>query len=136
MRWREIKHKKRAAPAAKKKKVRYAPFRARAMAYWNGFNKEALSVVNDLLKKYPNYEDAIMLKAKILKVNPRFVNSSKAATIDDYFNNKSKLLLVLGDRAYFNGFYATAGDYYKAYLSFNPNDYAVMEKYAYTKKGN
>jgi uncharacterized RDD family membrane protein YckC len=33
MRWREIKHKKRAAPAAKKKKVRYAPFRARAMAF-------------------------------------------------------------------------------------------------------
>jgi tetratricopeptide (TPR) repeat protein len=104
--------------------------------YWNGFNKEALSVVNDLLKKYPNYEDAIMLKAKILKVNPRFVNSSKAATIDDYFNNKSKLLLVLGDRAYFNRFYATAGDYYKAYLSFNPNDYAVMEKYAYTLEYN
>lgn len=104
--------------------------------YWNGFNKEALSVVNDLLKKYPNYKDAIMLKAKILKVNPRFVNSSTAATIDEYFNNKSKELLILADRAYFNGFYATASDYYKSYLILNPNDYSVREKYAYTLEYN
>ncbi|WP_172413509.1 tetratricopeptide repeat protein [Lebetimonas natsushimae] len=104
--------------------------------YWYGFNREALSVVDDILKKYPNYEDAVILKAKILKINPRFVNSSSAATIDEYFNNKSKELLVFGDRAYFNGFYATAGDYYKNYLILNPNDYNVREKYAYTLEYN
>ena len=99
--------------------------------FWNGFNKEALNVLDDLLKKYPNFEKAIILKAKILKINPRFVNSSSAATIDDYFNNKSEQLKILGDRAYFNELYKTAIDYYKDYLFLQPNDYDVREKYAY-----
>ncbi len=100
--------------------------------YWNGFNKEALRVLNQLLNKYPNYKKAAILKAKILKISPNFVTSSTAATIDEYFNNRSKKLLILGDRAYFSNNYATAADYYKMYLSYNPDDYDVHEKYAYT----
>jgi len=100
--------------------------------YWNGFNKEALKVLDELLKRYPNFKKAAILKAKILKINPRFVDSSSAATIDEYFNNRAKKLLVYGDRAYFNNLYATAKDYYHEYLSLNPDDYDVREKYAYT----
>ncbi len=100
--------------------------------YWNGFNKEALSVLNNILKKYPNYEDAIILKAKILKVNPRFVNSNSGATIKDYFSKKSTQLKMLADRAYFNSLYATAAEYYKDYLFLEPNDYDIHEKYAYS----
>jgi len=100
--------------------------------YWNGFNKEALKVLDDLLKKYPNYQDALILKAKILKVNPRFVNSSSAATIDEYYAKRSEKILALGDRAYFAGLYKSANDYYKEYLFLKPNDYDVREKYAYS----
>lgn len=99
--------------------------------YWNGFNKEALKVLDELLKKYPNYQDALILKAKILKINPRFVNSSSAATIDEYYAKRSEKILALGDRAYFANLYKSASDYYKEYLFLKPNDYDVREKYAY-----
>ena len=99
--------------------------------YWNGFNKEALKVIDDLLKKYPNFEDALILKAKLLKINPRFVNSSTSATIDEYYSKRSDKLLALGDRAYFANLYKTATEYYKEYLFLKPNDYDVREKYAY-----
>jgi len=100
--------------------------------YWNGFNKEALKVLDDLLKKYPNYQEAILLKAKLLKINPRFVDSSTSRTIDEYYNTRAKKLLVYGDRAYFNNLFETAKNYYHEYLSINPDDYDVREKYAYT----
>jgi len=99
--------------------------------YWNGFNKEALKVLNELLEKYPDYQEAILLKAKLLKINPRFVESSTAATIDEYFYNRAKKLLVYGDRAYFNELYTTAKNYYKEYLNIDPDNYEVREKYAY-----
>ncbi|GAB6074065.1 tetratricopeptide repeat protein [Nautilia lithotrophica] len=99
--------------------------------YWNGFNKEALKVLDDLLKKYPNFQDALILKAKILKINPRFVNSSTAATIDEYYAKRSEKILALADRAYFANLYKSAADYYKEYLFLKPNDYDVREKYAY-----
>jgi len=100
--------------------------------YWNGFNKEALKVLDDLLQKYPNYQEAIILKAKLLKINPRFVDSSTSRTIDEYYNNRAKKLLVYGDRAYFNNLFETAKNYYHEYLNINPDDYDVREKYAYT----
>ncbi len=99
--------------------------------YWRGFNNEALSVLNDLLKKYPDYKDAIILKAKILKINPRFVTSSSSATIDEYFQNRSKKILALADRVYFANLYESAASYYKTYLMLEPEDYDAREKYAY-----
>ena len=99
--------------------------------YWNGFNNEALLVLNDLLRKYPNYKEAAILKAKILKINPRFVMSKSSATIDDYFYNKSKKILALADRTYFENLYHSAADYYKTYLSLQPEDYKAREKYAF-----
>jgi tetratricopeptide (TPR) repeat protein len=100
--------------------------------YWYGFNNEALKVLDDLLARYPKFKEARLLKAKILKVNPRFVVASSAATFEQYLGNRSKKLLALGDRAYFNGFYATAAQYYKELLLWNPENYDVREKYAYS----
>jgi tetratricopeptide (TPR) repeat protein len=100
--------------------------------YWNGFNKEALNVLDNLLKTYPDYQDALILKAKILKVNPRFVDSSTSATIDGYYAKRGEKILALGDRAYFAGLYKSAADYYKEYLFLKPDDYDVREKYAYS----
>jgi len=116
---------------AQAKNTKEAYYNLALRYYWHGFNKEALKVLDDLLQKYPNYQEAVLLKAKLLKINPRFVESSTAATIDEYFNNRAKKLLVYGDRAYFNNLYATAADYYHEYLSINPDDYEVREKYAY-----
>jgi len=99
--------------------------------YWYGFNDEALSILNNLLKKYPNYKKAAILKAKILKINPRFVISKKSSTIDKYFDDKSKKILLLADRAYFENLYSSAVDYYKTYLSLQPEDYKARERYAF-----
>ena len=99
--------------------------------YWHGFNNEALSILNNLLKKYPNYKKAKILKAKILKINPRFVISKKSTTIDKYFYNRSKKILLLADRAYFENLYSSSTDYYKTYLSLQPDDYKARERYAF-----
>jgi len=100
--------------------------------YWNGFNKEALDILNKILNKYPNYKSAIELKAKILKVNPRFIYSENQTAIEKYFTNRSQKLLIYGDRSYFAGYYPTAAEYYKEYLFINPTDNKVREKYAYS----
>ncbi len=99
--------------------------------YWNGFNNEALLVLNELLKKYPDYKEAALLKAKILKINPRFVTSKSSATIDEYFQDKSKKILAMADRVYFANLYESAASYYKSYLTLEPEDYEAREKYAY-----
>lgn len=100
--------------------------------YWNGFMKESLDILNKLINKYPNYKQAIELKAKILKINPRYLNYNYETAIEKYFNNRAQKLLIYGDRSYFAGFYKTAQNYYKDYLFINPDDANVREKYAYT----
>jgi len=100
--------------------------------YWNGFNKEALDVLNKILNKYSNYKPAIELKAKILKVNPRFIYSANQTAIEKYFTNRSQKLLIYGDRSFFAGYNKTASEYYKEYLMINPTDNKIREKYAYT----
>jgi tetratricopeptide (TPR) repeat protein len=104
--------------------------------YWYGFNNEALKVLNDLLNRYPSYKEARLLKAKVLKVNPRFVVASSAATFEQYMGNRNKKLIALGDRAYFNGLYATAAQYYKELLLWEPENYNIREKYAYALEYN
>jgi len=99
--------------------------------YWNGFNKQALEILDKIIKKHPKYKPALELKAKILKINPRYVLDQTQNQIGDYFNNKSKELLVYGDRSYFNELYANAAKYYKEYLFLNPNDNNVRERYAF-----
>jgi tetratricopeptide (TPR) repeat protein len=100
--------------------------------YWSGFNQKAIFILNYLLKKYPNYKDAALLKAKISNRNQ---NLSLPVNIK-LSEKQLKQLLAYGDEAYFNGFYATAIEYYKTYLIFNPNDYNTRERYAYALEYN
>ena len=100
--------------------------------YWNGFTKEALDILNKILNKYPKYKPAIILKAKILKINPRFLNYTNQTAIEKYFTNRAQKILIYGDRSYFAGFYSTAAQYYKEYLFINPTDNKIREKYAYS----
>jgi len=100
--------------------------------YWNGFTTEALNIIDKILKKDPKYKPALLLKAKILKVNPRFVLNKKQDQMQNFFNNKSKELLIYADRSYFNGLYVNAAKYYQEYIFLNPNNNEVREKYAYS----
>lgn len=99
--------------------------------YWHGFSKEALDVLNTLLKKEPEDEEALKLKAKILKVAPRFTTSNSGATTGTYFENLAKKQLFLADTLYFNGHYIAALEYYQNYLRSNPNDHTVRYRYAF-----
>jgi len=100
--------------------------------YWNGFNKQALEILDKILKKSPKYKPALKLKAQILKVNPRYVLDQTQNQIGEYFNNKSKQILIYADRSYFNGLYVNAAKYYKQYLFLNPDDNNVRERYAFS----
>jgi len=99
--------------------------------YWNGFSKEALDVLDALLKKEPKNEEALKLKAKILKISPRFTTSNSGATTGTYFNELAKKQLFLADTLYFNTHYKAALPYYENYLSSHPNDHDVRYRYAF-----
>jgi len=99
--------------------------------YWNGFSKEALDVLEALLKKEPQNEEALKLKAKILKISPRFTTSNSGATTGTYFNDLAKKQLFLADTLYFNAHYQAALAYYENYLSSHPNDHDVRYRYAF-----
>lgn len=99
--------------------------------YWNGFSKEALDVLEALLKKEPKNEDALKLKAKILKVSPRFTTSNSGATTGTYFDDLAKKQLFLADTLYFNTHYKAALPYYQNYLSNHPNDHDARYRYAF-----
>jgi len=99
--------------------------------YWQGFSKEALDVLEKFLKKEPENEDALKLKAKILKVAPRFTTSNSGATTGTYFDDLGKKQLFLADTLYFNAHYKASLDYYKNYLRLHPNDHAARYRYAF-----
>jgi len=99
--------------------------------YWNGFSKEALDVLEALLKKEPKNEEALKLKAKILKISPRFTTSNSGATTGTYFNDLAKKQLFLADTLYFNAHYKASLAYYENYLSSHPNDHDARYRYAF-----
>jgi len=99
--------------------------------YWNGFSKEALDVLEALLKKEPKNEEALKLKAKILKISPRFTTSNSGATTGTYFNDLAKKQLFLADTLYFNTHYKAAIPYYENYLRSHPNDHDARYRYAF-----
>lgn len=99
--------------------------------YWQGFSKEALDVLNGVLKEHPEDKEALKLKAKILKVAPRFTTSNSGATTSTYFDDLGKKLLFLADTLYFNGHYIASLEYYKDYLRSHPNDHEVRYRYAF-----
>jgi len=99
--------------------------------YWHGFSKEALDVLDALLKKEPKNEEALKLKAKILKVSPRFTTSNSGATTGMYFDNLGKKQLFLADTLYFNSHYKASLAYFESYLESHPNDHEVRYRYAF-----
>ena len=99
--------------------------------YWNGFSKEALDVLKSLLEKEPKNEEALKLKAKILKISPRFTTSNSGATTGTYFDDLAKKQLYLADTLYFNTHYKAALTYYENYLRSHPNDHDARYRYAF-----
>ena len=99
--------------------------------YWHGFSKEALDVLDRTIKKYPNSQEALQLKAKILKLAPRFTTSNSGATIGSYFNKIASTQLQLADSLYFNGHYKASLMYYEAYLEKHPDAHDVRYRYAF-----
>jgi len=100
--------------------------------YWSGFSKEALDILNELLSKDSKNEEALKLKAKILKISPRFTTSNSGATIGMYFDDIAKKQLFLADTLYFNAHYKASLMYYEAYLKKFPNNHDVRFRYAYS----
>jgi len=99
--------------------------------YWNGFNQEAIDVLNKILKDSPNYEKAKKLKAKILRVAPSYTRSNSGATIEQHLGKVANENLTLAYRLYDNFFYHASLRYFKTYLEEKPNDYKARERYAY-----
>ena len=99
--------------------------------YWYGFTKEALDVLDRTIQKYPNAKEALQLKAKILKISPRFTTSNSGATISTYFEKITSTQLQLADSLYFNSHYKSSLNYYEAYLSKHPDDHDVRYRYAF-----
>jgi len=99
--------------------------------YWHGFSKEAIDVLDRLLKKYPENKEAIKLRAKILKVSPRFTTSNSGATINDYFQTVGLKQLEIADALYFNGHHGASLIYYENYLSEEPDNHNVRLRYAF-----
>ena len=98
-----------------------------ALAYSQyGFLREALSVLDELLLRHPNYQKALLLKAKILRLNPRYLFQDT-----DSITSRAKKLLYYANKAYFNSLYNSAASYYKEYLSLEPDDSEARERYAY-----
>ena len=99
--------------------------------YWNGFSKEALDVLNKALEAFPQNREALELKAKILKLSPRFTLSRNRETIGMYYNKLGKTQLSLADTLYFNSHYEASLMYYENYLKNHPNDNKARLRYAY-----
>jgi len=98
--------------------------------YWSGFPKEALDVLNQLLKKHPEDKKAQKLKGKILKVAPRFTSSNSGATINSYYNDLGKKQLELADTLYLNSHYKASLMYFESYLEQHPYAHKVRNRYA------
>ncbi|MBD3839515.1 MAG: tetratricopeptide repeat protein, partial [Epsilonproteobacteria bacterium] len=99
--------------------------------YWSGFSKEALDVLDGLLKKEPQNEEALKLKAQILKISPRFTTSNSGATVNMYYDDLGAKQLEIADALYFNSHYKASLMYYENYLKNNPTNHEVRYRYAF-----
>jgi len=100
--------------------------------YWAGFNDEAKDVLDDLLRRFPDFQKAYDLKAEILKSNPRFVSDKNSQSgWQKYEKDKSGKQIELADRLYFAEFYKSSIPYYEEYLKVVPDDYDARYRYAF-----
>jgi len=100
--------------------------------YYAGYNKSALSVINDILNIDTKYKKALILKAKILRYSPKFTQENSTKSLTDIFSEKNSKVLTIANRLYFNGFYDEASEYYKKYILDNPDDYEIRERFGYS----
>ncbi len=99
--------------------------------YWNGFNQEAIDVLDKLLKDSPHNREAKELRAKILKIAPSYTRSNSGATIEEHLGKVANSNLTLAYRLYDNYFYQASLTYFRNYFKEKPDDYKAREKYAY-----
>lgn len=99
--------------------------------YWHGFSQEAVEVLDKLLIIDPENDEAVELRAKILKVSPRFTRSNSGATINDHFEEVGLKQLEIADALYFNGHHASSLMYYENYLKDEPRNHDVRLRYAF-----
>ena len=116
--------------------------------YWHGFSKEALDVLDSIIEKEKKVKSAdisliepiegesdlskaLKLKAKILKISPRFTTSNSGATTSMYYDTLGKKQLYLADTLYFNSHYKSSLMYYENYLHNHPNDHKARYRYAF-----
>jgi len=101
---------------------------------WYGYEDAAVSVLDDLLRLYPDDRKAMVLKAKALKSRPRYLNLVRHKNKEDEGGGGGKKadrrLLEMADRAYKGGLFKTAADYYWSYIQEEPEDYSARERYA------
>ncbi len=100
--------------------------------HWNGFNQEALDILNKILRDSPHYHEAKELKAKLLKVAPSYTRGQKKDnTIEKHLSKVARGQLKIAYRLYDNFFYHSSLTYFRNYLQEKPEDYKAREKYAY-----
>ncbi len=99
--------------------------------YWNGFPKEALNVVDTILREYTNHEEALKLKSQILKVPPKPAAQKIIGTVNAYFDDLGSKQLEIADSLYFDAHYTASLMYYESYLEKHPTDYDVRYRYAF-----
>jgi len=108
--------------------------------YWHGYHKEALDVLEELLKYHPDNTEARKLKAKILQASPRYLHTQGAAaakkerteqSVASYFRTKASQSLAVADELYFSGHYKGSLPYFRDYLRLEPKDNAARERYAF-----
>ncbi|MBU1659612.1 tetratricopeptide repeat protein [bacterium] len=116
---------------AQQKKTAQSSFILAQYYHWNGFSKEALYVLDGLLKEHSNNEEALKLKAQILKLEPVHVAVNSEATIGAYFNNIGSKQLDIADSLYFNSHYRASLMYYEDYLEKHPTDHQARYRYAF-----
>jgi tetratricopeptide (TPR) repeat protein len=98
---------------------------------WYGYEDAAVSVLDDLLKLYPDERKAMILKAKALKSRPRYLKYKKKKGKGKAKSAKAdRRLLEMADRAYEGELFETAADYYWSYIQKEPEDYSARERYA------
>ena len=96
---------------------------------WSGFSEEALDVLDSLLQREPNNEEAIDLKSSILKIAPRFTASTSEETLESHVDSVAKKQLFLADNLYFNSHYKASLKYFQNYFESFPYDHDARHRY-------
>lgn len=100
--------------------------------YWSGFTDEALEVINEILRKNPESQKALNLRAKILRVAPRFMKNQpkRQVVVKKKKEGVAKNQLEVANGLFLNKYYKSSLMYYAAYMQEHPTDYKARKNYA------